>query len=408
MSIYTKQEKIKSLWHPITDEDFDIDFSKPFIVCTEEVSLFIVDSLQYLYEEYMDQEQFFDFKAQTLSEEGKEYFRDNYFGYMYLDEEFYNAIDWAKGECIEDVKGDRERPHLFVMHETGPMVFDRFSFGPSGTPAYDGTPNLRRDFAAKYPELYKVEYIVNLNRVSETQVSALFRAPIDEPKTAYVVTSGEYSDYRVDGVFSDKEKAEFFADKDNDRSIEEYDIDDEQLLRQENWYEVKIYVGESLEPKDFFVLKLSYTAGNKPFDAVMFSKTENDNRYFSFYLAAINRGKAKAIALERFHALLAVEPSHFPMLRWVRIVNPFRNYKIWESLVFGYFDYKAFFCPLGRIERTQDLFMKIKDSLPIPLTEEDEDSLDWQNLTEEVCLQLMRSHGLDIELKKDLSYVFGD
>ena len=355
----------------------------------------------------MDQEQFFDFKAQTLSEEGKEYFRDNYFGYMYLDEEFYKAIDWAKGEYIEEVKGERERPALFVMHETGPMVFDRFSFGPSGSPAYDGTPNLRRDFAAKYPDLYRVEYIVNLNHVSETDMSALFRAPIDEPKTAYVVTSGEYSDYRVDGVFSDKEKAEFFADKDNDRSIEEYDIDDEQLLRQENWYEVKIYVGESLEPEDFFLLKLSYTAGNKPFDAVMFSKTENDNRYFSFYLAAINRGKAKAIALERFHALLAVEPSHFPMLRWVRIVDTFRNYKIWESLVFGYFDYKAYFCPVG-IEKTQDLFTKIKNALPIPLTEEDEDSLDWQNLTEETCLQLMRSHGLDIELKKDLSYVFGD
>lgn len=179
------------------------------------------------------------------------------------------------------------------------------------------------------------------------------------------------------------------------------------MLRQENWYEVKIYVGESLEPKDFSVLKLSYTAGNKPFVAVMFSKTENDNRYFSFYLAAINRGKAKAIALERFHALLAVEPSHFPMLRWVRIVDTFRNYKIWESLVFGYFDYKAYFCPVG-IEKTQDLFTKIKNALPIPLTEEDEDSLDWQNLTEETCIQLMRSHGLDIELKKDLSYVFGD
>lgn len=75
--------------------------------------------------------------------------------------------------------------------------------------------------------------------------------------------------------------------------------------------------------------------------------------------------------------------------------------------MFGYFDYKAYFRPCG-IEKTQDLFMKIKDYLPIPLTEEDEDSIDWQNLTEETCLQLMRSHGLDIELKKDLSYNFYD
>lgn len=408
MSLYTKQEKVKSLWHPITDEDFNIDFSKPFIVCTEEVSLFIVDGLQDLYENYMDQEQFFDFKAQTLSEEGKEYFRDNYFGYMYLDEEFYNEIEYAKGEYIEDVKGDREKPELFVMHETGPMVFDHFSFGSSGSPAYSGTPNLRREFAASYPDLYRVEYIVNLNRVPATSLNALFMASTDKPKTAYVVTSGEYSDYHIDGVFSDKEKADFFADKDGDRSVEEYDIDDEQMLRQENWYEVKIYVGESLETKDVSVWKLSYDSGNKIFDAVMFSKAEKDSRYFSFYLAAINRGKAKAIAFERFHALLAVESSHFPMLRCVRIVNPWRNYKIFESLVFGYFDYKAYFCPRGRIEKTQDLFMKIKDYLPIPLTEEDEDNIDWQNLTEETCLQLMRSHGLDIELKKDLSYVYYD
>ena len=406
MSLYTKQEKKKSLWHPITDEDFDIDFSKPFIVCCDDASLFIVKDLADMFY-YMGEDRFYDVKAQTLSEEGKEEFRGDYYGYMYLDEEFFNAIDWAKGECIEDVKGDRERPDLFVMYESGPKVFDRFDFGPSGTPAYGGAPLLRRDFAARHPELYHVEYIVNLNHVPETQLSALFRAPLDEPKTAYVVTSGEYSDYHIDGVFSDKEKADFFADKDNDRSVEEYDIDDEQMLRQEDWYKVEIYVGESFESKDVSVRKLSYNSENKPFDAVMFSKTQEDRRYFSFYLAAISRGKAKAIALERFHALLAVESSHFPMLRCVRIVDPWRRYKIWESLVFGYFDYKAYFRPSG-IEKTQDLFMKIKDYLPIPLTEEDEDNIDWQNLTEETCLQLMRSHGLDIELKKDLSYNFYD
>ena len=406
MSIYTKQEKKKSLWHPITDEDFDIDFSKPFIVCCDDASLFIVKDLADMFY-YMGEDRFYDVKAQSLTKEGKEQFREDYFGYMYLDDDFYNAIDCAKGECIEDVKGDRERPDLFVMYESGPKVFDRFDFGPSGTPAYGGAPLLRRDFAARHPELYHVEYIVNLNHVPETQLSALFRAPLDEPKTAYVVTSGEYSDYHIDGVFSDKEKADFFADKDNDRSVEEYDIDDEQMLRQEDWYKVEIYVGQSLESKDVSVRKLSYNSENKPFDAVMFSKTQEDRRYFSFYLAAINRGKAKAIALERFHALLAVESSHFPMLRCVRIVDPWRRYKIWESLVFGYFDYKAYFRPSG-IEKTQDLFMKIKDALPIPFTEEDENNIDWQNLTEETCLQLMRSHGLDIEIKKDLSYNFYD
>lgn len=407
MSLYTKQEKVKSLWYPITDEDFEIDFSKPFIVCCVDTSLFIVKDFADMFN-YLDEDRFYDVKTQALTEEGKEEFREDYFGYMYLDDEFYQAIECEKGKYLEDVKGNIERPDLFVMTKTGPRVFTHSDFEPDGSPLICFTSKLSKDFAQKYPELYDVEYIVNLKHVPATSLNTLFLAPLDKPKTAYVVTSGEYSDYHIDGVFSDKDKADFFADKDGDRSVEEYDIDDEQMLRQENWYEVKIHVGESLETKDISVLNLFYNSGNKIFDAVMFAKTMEDYRYFSFYLAAINRGKAKAIALERFHALLAVESSHFPMLRCVRIVDPVRSYKIWQSLVFGYFDYKAYFCPNDRIEKTQDLFMKIKDYLPKPLTEEDEDNIDWQNLTEEACLQLMRSHGLDIELKKDLSYVYYD
>lgn len=403
MSLYTETEKTKSLWHPITDEDFNIDFSKPVVLCEVDCSLSLVDGIEDMYD-HVDDWDFYDKEAQNLTEKGKEYFRDNYFGYMHIDDEFYEAIKpFSENNRIEQVKGTADRPELFIKYEDGEIrLLCSYDFEMDGSyeksymtspMGYHGAP---------------IEYVVNLRCCPRTTMYVLFAQPVVPLKTAYVVTSGEYSGYHIDGVFSDEEKANSFADKKSDRGVEEYDIDDEQMLRQEDWYEVKIYVGESLESKDFRVLNLSYNAGNKPFDAVMFSKTGDDNRYFSFYLAAINRGKAKAIALERFHALLAVESSHFPMLRWVRIIDPFRAYKIWESLVFGYFDYKAYFCPLGRIERTQDLFMKIKDSLPVPLTEEDEDSLDWQNLTEEVCLQLMRSHGLDIELKKDLSYVFGD
>ena len=400
MSLYTKGEKIKSLWHPVTDEDFDIDFSKPFIVCCDDASLFIVKDFADMFN-YLDEDRFYDVKAQTLSEEGKEEFREDYYGYMYLDEDFYHAIDWAKGECIEDVKGDRERPELFVMYESGPKVFDRFDFGPSGTPAYGGAPLLRRDFAANYPELYHVEYIVNLDRVSETQLSALFRASLDKPKTAYVVTSGEYSDYRVDGVFSDKEKADSFVTKAEDRTIEQYNIDDEEQLREENWYRIDVHMCTSSKVKNVFVDDLRKSG--EYFDAVRFILREDADDYFSFFLKALNRDKAKAIALERFHALLAVESSHFPMLRWTRVIGPcYSSDDFQEGLVFGYFDYKAYFYSNSRLERIQDLFMKIKDSLPIPLTEEEEDSINWQNLTEAVCVQLMNNHGLKIEMKKDL------
>ena len=354
---------------------------------------------------YLDEDRFYDVEAQTLSEEGKEEFREDYYGYMYLDEDFYHAIDWAKGEYIEDVKGDRERPELFVMYESGPKVFDHFDFGPSGTPAYGGAPLLRREFAARYPELYHVEYIVNLNHVPATSLNALFMAPIDEPKTAYVVTSGEYSDYSVDGVFSDKAKAYLFVNKAGDRTIEEYNIDDEEQLREECWYEIEISIYKFSKVKGVSVHNLRLL--DKYFDAVRFTLRDDVNGYFSFYLKALNRDKAKAIALERFHALLAVESSHFPMLRWTRVRKPcYGSEDFQEGLVFGYFDYKAYFYPSDRMERVQDLFMKIKDSLSIPLTDEEEDNIDWQNLTESVCLQLMNSHGLKIELENDLPVEF--
>lgn len=398
MSIYTKQEKIKSLWHPITDEDFNIDFSKPFIVCTDDFCLFIIDDLQDLYENHMNEGRFFDFKAQDLTEEGKEEFRKLFFGYMYIDDEFYQVIECAKGDCLEDVKGDREIPELFVMKKTGPRVYDHFDFVLDGGPLSRSINDLSKDFAQRHPDLYLVEYIVNLNRVPATSLNALFVAPIDEPKTAYVVTSGEYSDYRVDGVFSDKEKADLFAAKTDDRTIEKCNIDDEEQLREENWYEVDIFIGKSSEVKDAYVNDL-YQSGNF-FDAVKFKAHEDSDNYFSFYLKALNRDKAKAIALERFHALLAVESSHFPMLRWTRdAIVWYGTADFQEGLTFGYFDYKAYFDPSYKKERIQDLFMKVKDSLPIPLTEAEESNIDWQNLTEDVCLQLMNSHGLKIELK---------
>lgn len=403
MSLYTKEEKKKSLWHPITDEDFNIDFSKPFVVCTEDMSLFIVDGLQDLYENYMDQEQFFDFKAQTLSEEGKEYFRDNYFGYMYLDEDFYKAIEWAKGKYLEDVKGEQERPALFAMDKYGPKVFDHFGFEMNGIPLYEGTPEMSREFAASHPGLYDVEYIVNLNRVPATSLYALFVAPLDEPKIAYVVTSGKYSDYHVDGVFSDKQKANSFVNKAYDRAIERYNIDDEEQLREENWYGIDVFISKSSKVKSVLVNDLCKS--DRYFDAVSFTLREGADDCFSFYLKALNRDKAKAIALERFHALLAVESSHFPMLRWTRVRTPYCSSDgFQEGLVFGYFDYKAYLSK--RTERVQDLFMKIKDSLSIPLTDEDEDHIDWQNLTESVCLQLMDSHGLKVEMKEDLPMAF--
>lgn len=402
MSLYKKQEKVKSLWHPITDEDFDIDFSKPFFVYTENGIIFIANDMDDMYI-MASNKSFYNRETQTLTEKGKDWFRSQYFGYMYIDDDFFKAIDRAKGKCIEDVKGEREVAPLFVMYKNGDMyVTDFFDFFDDGSPGMSSVC-FSRSYIAEYPDEKPVEYIVNLNHVLETQLSALFRAPLDEPKTAYLVTSGQYSDYRVDGVFSDKEKANSFAAKAYDRAIERYNIDDEEQLREENWYGIDVFISKSSKVKSVLVNDLCKS--DRYFDAVSFTLREGADDCFSFYLKALNRDKAKAIALERFHALLAVESSHFPMLRWTRVRTPYCSSDgFQEGLVFGYFDYKAYLSK--RTERVQDLFMKIKDSLPIPLTDEDEDHIDWQNLTESVCLQLMDSHGLKVEMKEDLPMVF--
>ena len=180
MSIYTKEEKVKSLWHPITDEDFEIDFSKPFFVYSESGLIFIVDDMDDMYI-MASNKSFYDFETQTLTEKGKDWFRSQYFGYMYIDDDFFKAIDRAKGKCIEDVKGEREVAPLFVMYKSGCMyVTDFFDFFDDGSPG----PNsvcFSRSYIVEHSDDDPIDYIVNLNYVSETQLSALFRAPLDKP-----------------------------------------------------------------------------------------------------------------------------------------------------------------------------------------------------------------------------------
>ena len=402
MSAFTELKKVKSLWHPITDEDFDIDTSKPFFLLTEEGSLDIINSKEDWSGLFDDPGVIVDENGKFL-ERGKEYLRSVYFAYMYIDEQFYEAIKPFKRQYIEECKGEKERPYLFVKYVEGDMTaLDFFDFDMDGFLSPSRLQHLTRVGQQEnvFDDL-SVDYVVNLKHCIETNPQTIFLESA-KPSTAYVVTSGEYSDYHIDGVFSDKKKADFFADKDVERNVEEYDVDDEQMLREKQWYKVDIYIGESLEVKRTSIADLNYTACNKYFDAVKFTKT-NSSRFYSFFLAAINRSKAKAIALERFHALLPIESSHFPKLRMVRIVSPYRHYKVWESLVFGYFDYKAYFRSFIQ-EHAQDLFLKVKDFLPIPLTQEEQDGIDWQNLSEEYCLQVMRKHGLNIEDKQDLSW----
>lgn len=133
MSEYSEHKKIKSLWCPITDDDFDIDFSLPVLLFSDEGSITFVKSKDEL-EDVFDGCEIFEDDGKSIIDDLKNVFRRCYFGYMYVDEAFFNAVGPFKGKCIEDVKGATERTYMFVMFDDGDMdVLDIFDFRQDGT-----------------------------------------------------------------------------------------------------------------------------------------------------------------------------------------------------------------------------------------------------------------------------------
>ncbi len=124
----------------------------------------------------------------------------------------------------------------------------------------------------------------------------------------YVITSGEYSDYHIDAVFTDKALAEEYADRNPERRIETYEANKEVPEPAEvRWYYVNI------NTKDTSRIGVGY----EPSEKMQFNYVQayySYGSYLSFGVKADGASKAKAIALERYHALLAVKDTHYPLL----------------------------------------------------------------------------------------------
>lgn len=173
MSLYTEAEKTKSLWHPITDEDFNIDFRKPVVLCEVDSSLSLVDGIADMYD-HADDWDYYDTEAQNLTEKGKDWFRDMYFGYMYIDDEFYEAIKpFCKNNCIDQVKGITERPDLFIKYKDGEFrLFCSYDFDMDGSYEKSWLTSFIGYIGSS------IEYVVNLRHSPLTNLQALFWAPI--------------------------------------------------------------------------------------------------------------------------------------------------------------------------------------------------------------------------------------
>lgn len=130
-------------------------------------------------------------------------------------------------------------------------------------------------------------------------------------KKVYVVTSGCYSDYRIERVFSTKELADDFCDRyDNDYQVVEYELDGEMPPREEKVFSIWM----QLDNKEVFSVS---TRNIKERDYVHIGVTQNiyKIKYIEFCILSDSKERAIKVASERFGEVIAQEQFKFPYLR---------------------------------------------------------------------------------------------
>lgn len=129
----------------------------------------------------------------------------------------------------------------------------------------------------------------------------------------YIMTSGEYSDYHIDAVFSDKELANKIATEQG-CMIEEWNIDDpkwqelSKLAETHKGYEIRIFTTRSRGEELFVrVVNLSSYFMENPthFTDWTFKKDWDNMWEFMANVAAKDEEHAKKIATERFQKFIA-------------------------------------------------------------------------------------------------------
>lgn len=132
-------------------------------------------------------------------------------------------------------------------------------------------------------------------------------------KKIYIVTSGEYSDYGIEAVFSTKEKAnEYVQQNGTEYHVEEYDLDEEVVKETKLWF-IEFEM-ESQEIKR--VSPITYDIDKKK-DTCKVTEYLSFNPYITFYVEAETMDRAIKIASERFASVKANEYI------WLRLTRPY-------------------------------------------------------------------------------------
>lgn len=134
-------------------------------------------------------------------------------------------------------------------------------------------------------------------------------------KKIYIVTSGEYSDYHIEAVFTTKEKAvEYVEQHGTYYDIEEYDLDKEVEKKTQLWSIVFCIEDGKFDEAN----PISYNK-NKDVDTCYVEERFGDGKmyYIIFLVYADSMNRAVKIARERFAAVKANEYI------WLRLTRPY-------------------------------------------------------------------------------------
>lgn len=149
----------------------------------------------------------------------------------------------------------------------------------------------------------------------------------DENKV-FVVTSGEYSDYTIERVFSTRKKAlEYLDTKDDSYRLEVYDLD-EPIERKTELYCITF----RFDQKRVENVQICCVGGKK--DLVRARRTYSGVSVLDIYVESDSRKRALKIASERYGAIIAGEQTMYPYLR----VGVLRHY---SSMCPAFFDFKT-------------------------------------------------------------------
>lgn len=143
-------------------------------------------------------------------------------------------------------------------------------------------------------------------------------------KKIYIVTSGNYSDYRIDAVFTTKEKAvEYVEQHGTNYHIEEYNLDEEVEKKTQLWI-IEFGVEDEKLHK---ATPTSYKRNNVVDTCTIVEYLGWDGKCcINFYVDADSMDRAVKIASERF---AAVKANEYIWLTYKTI----RNRQVWKKKI---------------------------------------------------------------------------